>query len=102
MIFFLDFNNVVFSYLLSINTLVENHANRPNIDSVVNDRRSTIWSGKALWREIPVSSSTLGSQLDSAILLVPVEDLLGKPEIGDFDVPANRTVSEKDISLRTI
>ena len=90
----------MFSYLLSINTLVENNANRPNINAIVNDWRTTIWSGKALRRQIPVSSGALGSQLDSAILLVPVEDLLGKTEISDFDVSANRTVSKKDISWK--
>jgi len=89
---------IVPEWLLSINTLVENDANGPDIHSIVDDRRASVWPREALRRKIPVCSRALRSQLNAAILLVAVEDLLRQAEIRNFYISTNGAICEEHIS----
>ena len=74
--------------------MIENDADAPYVDAVVNDGGAVVGAREALGRQIPVGAGALRGELDPVSPVLPVDDLLRQTEVRDFDVTTHRSVSK--------
>lgn len=85
-------------YLFAVETLVENDTERPNVD-FGGDFWWRFSNDKTLWRQVPIGSGTLRSQIHAMVWIIVfgIHDF-GQPKVGDFDVATHRASSQQNVS----
>ena len=85
------FNSCFFylAHLFTINTLIENNADTPDINPVIDYWRTVVRARKTFRRKVPVSPGSLRCQLNPVITILTVNYLLRKAEISNFYISTN-------------
>ena len=87
----------IFAHLFTINTLIENNADTPDINPVIDYWRTVVRASKTFRRKVPIGPGSLRCQLNPVITILAVNYLLRKAEISDFYISTNWPISQQNI-----